>query len=544
MTARTSGGSAPTPFSGVPIAIPGTIQAEDFDNGGEGVAYHDGDTGNSGGQYRATDVDIEGTSDGGAGYNVGWMSAGEWLSYTANVATAGTYTLEARVASSGLGGTFHIEANGVNVAGALSVPDTGGWQTWQTITKTVSLTAGAQTIRILLDTNGPGGGVGNLNFVRLTSAAGTAPAAPTNLTATAVSSTQINLAWTDNASNETGFAIERSPDGTTFAPLATVAANVTTYQNTGLTASTTYHYRVRATNAAGPSAWSNVANAQTTGTVPAAPTSLTATAVSSTQINLAWTDNASNETGFAIERSPDGTTFAPLATVAANVTTYQNTGLTASTTYHYRVRATNAAGPSAWSNVANAQTAGTVVGAPTNLTATAVSSSRINLAWTDNATNETGFAIERSPDGTTFTALATVGANVASYANTGLTAGTRYYYRVRATSAAGPSAWSNVANAQTADTVPVAPSNLTGTAVSSSQIDLRWTDKSNNETSFVIERSTNGILFSALATVGANVTTYSNTGLTAFTRYYYRVRATNAVGNSGWSNVANERTKR
>ena len=70
VTVRTSGSAAPTPFSGVPIAIPGTIQAEDFDNGGEGVGYHDASTGNSGGQYRATDVDIEATSDGGAGYNV------------------------------------------------------------------------------------------------------------------------------------------------------------------------------------------------------------------------------------------------------------------------------------------------------------------------------------------------------------------------------------------------------------------------------------------------------------------------------------------
>ncbi len=451
VTARTSGGGSPTPFSGVPSAIPGTIQAEDFDNGGQGVAYLDGSTGNLGRAYRTTDVDIDSTTDTGGGYYVGWMRAGEWLLYSVNVATAGTYTLEARVASSGLGGTFHVEANGVNVSGTMSVPDTGGWQAWQTITKPVTLTAGTQSIRIVLDTIGPSGAVCNLNFVRFISAGPTVPVAPTDLTATAVSSTEINLAWTDNASNETGFAIERSPDGTTFAPLTTVGANVTSYQNTGLTASTTYHYRVRATNEVGPSAWSNVANAQTTGTGPAPPTNLIAMAVSSTQINLTWTDNASNETGFAIERSPDGTTFAPLTTVGANVTSYQNTGLTASTTYHYRVRATNEVGPSAWSNVANAQTTGTGPAAPTNLTATAVSSSRINLAWIDNATNETGFAIERSLDGATFTPLTTVGANVTTYANTGLAVATTYYYRVRATNAAGPSAWSNVANAQTAE---------------------------------------------------------------------------------------------
>ena len=175
------------------------------------------------------------------------------------------------------------------------------------------------------------------------------PAAPTGLTATAVSSTQINLAWTDTASNETGFQIERSPDGTTFTALATVAANVTTYANTGLTAATTYHYRVRATNGTGPSAWSNTATAQTTGGT-GRPTGLTATAVSSTQINLAWTDAATTETGFEIERSRNGANFTQIATVGANVRTYSDTGLRQNTRYHYRVRAINAAGASAWSN--------------------------------------------------------------------------------------------------------------------------------------------------------------------------------------------------
>ena len=250
-----------------------------------------------------------------------------------------------------------------------------------------------------------------------------------------------------------------------------MAANVTTYAHTGLTAATTHHYRVRATNGTGASAWSNVATAQTSGTVPAAPTGLTATAVSSTQINLAWTDNATNETGFEIERSPDGTTFTPLATVAANATTYVNTGLTAATTYHYRVRATNGTGASAWSNVATAQTTGTAPAAPTGLTATAVSSTQINLAWTDTATTETGFEIERSPDGTTFTSLATVAANVTTYAHTGLAAGTTQHYRVRAINGTGASAWSNVATAQTTGTVPAAPTGLTATAVSSTQIE-------------------------------------------------------------------------
>jgi hypothetical protein len=88
-----------TPFWGVPAAIPGTVQAEDFDNGGEGIGYHDTSSGNVVGAYRYTDVDIEATGDAAGAYNVGWAVAGEWLEYTVNAASAGTYTVEARVAS-------------------------------------------------------------------------------------------------------------------------------------------------------------------------------------------------------------------------------------------------------------------------------------------------------------------------------------------------------------------------------------------------------------------------------------------------------------
>jgi hypothetical protein len=188
------------------------------------------------------------------------------------------------------------------------------------------------------------------------------PAAPTGLTAAAVSSSQINLAWTDNANNETGFKIERCQGAgcSNFAQIATTGANVTTFSNTGLTASTSYSYRVRATNLGGDSAYSNTASATTpaTSTVPAAPTNLTATAVSISQINLSWTDNANNETGFAIERCQGSTctNFVQIATTAANVTSFSNTGLARNTRYRYRVRAFNAVGNSGYSNIATART--------------------------------------------------------------------------------------------------------------------------------------------------------------------------------------------
>ena len=386
-------------------------------------------------------------------------------------------------------------------------------------------------------------------ILRLDGVPATTPAAPTGLTATATG-TQINLTWTDNATNETGFKIERSPDGlpTTFAQIATVGAAVTTYTNAGLLADTTYYYRVRATNASGDSIFSNTANATTTVAAPGAPTTLKATAVSTSQINLTWVDNATNETGFRIERSPDGlaATFAQIATVGVNVTTYLNTGLSANTTYYYRVRATNTVGNSAYSNTVNTVTTVTAPAAPATLTATAASNSQINLAWVDNSVNETGFRIERSPDGlaATFVQIATVGANVTTYSNTGLVANTTYYYRVRATNTVGDSAYSNVANTATTVTTPPAPATLTATAISNTQINLAWADNAANETGFKIERSPDGAVgtFTQIATVAANVTSYSNTGLLGGTTYYYRVRANNALGDSAYSNIANAKT--
>ena len=190
-------------------------------------------------------------------------------------------------------------------------------------------------------------------------------------------------------------------------------------------------------------------------TPPAAPTSLAATAVSSSQINLTWADSDSTEQGFKIERCTGAgcSDFAQIATVGANVTSYSNTGLTAATSYSYRVRAYNAAGDSDYSNAATAvtQAAPALPAAPSNLIATAVSKSQINLTWTDNASNESGFYVERCKGATctNFTRIATLGANVTSYANTKLTANTTYRYRVQAYNAGGTSAYSNITTATT-----------------------------------------------------------------------------------------------
>ncbi len=182
------------------------------------------------------------------------------------------------------------------------------------------------------------------------------PAAPTNLGATAISCSQIDLTWTDNANNETGFRFQRSLDGINFAFIPGVLPpNTTTSTVSGLTPGTTYYFRVGAFNSCGFSNNLTAASA-TTPSGPAAPTNLGATAISSSQIGLSWTDNANNETGFRIQRSTDGINFAFIVTLGANVTAYTDNGRTPGTIYYYRVGALNACGFSAPSNVASATT--------------------------------------------------------------------------------------------------------------------------------------------------------------------------------------------
>ncbi|CCH52085.1 Titin [Fibrisoma limi BUZ 3] len=371
------------------------------------------------------------------------------------------------------------------------------------------------------------------------------PAAPTGLSAVAVSSSQINLNWTDNAANETGYVVEQSLDGTSFTKIADLRPDVTTFQNTGLNSATRYVYRVYAVNAGGQSPVSNNAAATTFDVAPQAPARLTAQAVSFSQINLTWADLSGNETGFQLEQSTDGTTFTKITDLGPNTTSYQNTGLTGSTRYYYRVRAVNAIGPSGYSNVADATTPAAPVpppAAPTGLTAVAVSSSQINVNWTDNATNESGFELEQSLDGTTFNKIADLAANTRSYQHTGLTPARKYVYRVRAINAGGQSAYSNLADATTFDVPPVAPARLTAQVISFNQINLQWADLSTNETGFQIEQSTDGVTFTKIADLGPNATSYQHTGLSGSTRYYYRVRAVNAIGPSGYSNVADATT--
>ena len=186
----------------------------------------------------------------------------------------------------------------------------------------------------------------------------TTPATPSGLAATAVSYSQVNLTWNDNSGNESGFKVERKTGTGSYTEIASLAPNSNSYNNTGLTPSTSYTYRVYAYNGMGNSAYSNESSATTAVAppLPAAPSNLVATTVSPSELNLQWADNSSTEEGFKIESKTGNGSFTEIATVGPNVTTYTNSGLLFSTAYSYRIRAYNISGNSAYSNEASATT--------------------------------------------------------------------------------------------------------------------------------------------------------------------------------------------
>src|SRR5262249_1886423 len=140
-----------------------------FDNGGEGVAYHDTTSGNTGGAYRTTNVDIEQASDGG--FDVGWIDAGEWLNYTVSVASAGTYVAQLRVASPG-GATMQLGFKAAShVWAPVTIAATGGWQNWTTVNVPVPLGAGQQQITLMFDSAGL-----NVESISVTATSASAPA--------------------------------------------------------------------------------------------------------------------------------------------------------------------------------------------------------------------------------------------------------------------------------------------------------------------------------------------------------------------------------
>lgn len=311
-------------------------------------------------------------------------------------------------------------------------------------------------------------------------------------------------------------------------------------------------------------------HAQVLAVAPEAPSNLVAALGNS--VTLTWTDNSVSETGFTIQRST-GPAFTDQAhfKVGPNVVTYTDTTVAEGTTYRYKVMANNVVGDttqypspsvgfptksvnSAFSNTAEISVPVTIA-TPINLRAMIASRTAITLTWIDASNNELSFAVWRSggggvdiPVGTvsrTQAQTVAVGDPVTFNDNTNLAVGNIYTYYVKAVNNAGTSAPSNTF--AISFTVPEAPSGLTGTAVKNGiryTVTLNWIDNANNENGFQIQRAISPSFTAPTSyAAGADVTSFINQNVPRYSRgFNYRVRATNALGNSGWSNALNIKT--
>ena len=266
------------------------------------------------------------------------------------------------------------------------------------------------------------------------------------------------------------------------------------------------------------------------------PSGLNAEALSTTDIKLTWNDNTNFEDNYLVERKKDGENeFVQIASLAANSVEYTDTQLEPGTTYSYRVKAENSTTASNYSAIETTTTqALPPPNAPTDFEGTSTETS-ISLTWTDNADDETGFKLYRSLSESEYSVIAELPENSTSSLDENLSQGTKYYYKLEAYNENGSS--EVLLDLSTEYEKPVAPSDLSVVSVSHDAIEISWSDNSDVEESFVLERSdeTDGS-YETVATLEANSTSYNDENLTEETTYFYRVYALNgdvASDNSG-----------
>ena len=268
------------------------------------------------------------------------------------------------------------------------------------------------------------------------------PPAPVGLTATPVSSSEIDLAWNENATSQTQFTIERSTDDVSFSPIATVG-DVRSYADQSFSGGTTYYYQVMALNAVSSSVGSNIVSAVSP-TPPATPSNPTVTLISTTEIDLAWTNHATNATSVQIFRK-DGVSGALnlVATLSPTAQAYDDTGLSPGTSHDYHIEAVNISGHNDFAGIL----AYTLCDAPTGLTATG-GVGKISLQW-DPTPGAQSYIIYRGySTGLESNQPLFTGVTSSSYTDVGVPPGTVYFYHVVAVDPGGQSDNSTEVSAQ------------------------------------------------------------------------------------------------
>lgn len=369
---------------------------------------------------------------------------------------------------------------------------------------------------------------------------------PTLNSVTVNSQTQLTLNWSDIAGS-TGFEVwqsvatnQNSPPASTstgswnpYVNLTStpLAAGTTSYTvSTGLNAGYTYKYKIRYKLDDG--SFSPYSNELMTATIPAAPANLYSTVVSASQVNLNWYDGYGESSYNVQVKQRSGSdcttedwTGIGTAPVAMNIAYYYATGLNPGTVYCLRMNAANAGGSSPWTTVL---TATTLLPAPTLNPLTGVSQSQITLSW-DNVAGNSGYKVERSTNNVNWVQATLTAVDVLTFSDSNLLPNQIYYYRVFTKNSAG--AYSSPAsNVQSATTLAVtSPVLNTLSGVTISQITLSWNDVEGN-VGYKVESSLDNSSWTQIATPAQGATSYTKTGLTAGTLYYYRVATRNSVG--------------
>lgn len=365
---------------------------------------------------------------------------------------------------------------------------------------------------------------------------------PSDLVGDGLSTTSIKLTWEDNTVDETGFSLERRLEkGGSYEVIASQDSDMTSYQDESLEVGTAYAYRIRAVKGDSVSNYSSELIVSTLlPPPPTTPSNLMGT-VSSTSIDLTWMDNADGEKGYRLYQSLDQVTFELVTELSENSESYTQNGLIPATTYQYKLYAFHDFSKSD-SLIVAFTTKDIPPVAPSDFISTLITATEIELAWSDNSNNETGFKLYQSTDMTNFSLLAELGSDMTSYKDEGLTPNTAYTYRIEAFNTEGASELVEH-TITTLNETPAAPSGLEGIGVDMNTVTINWTDNSDIETGTVIERSlAESSGFMEVTIVATDITTYTDDKLEGGTEYFYRVKARNTDVDSDYSSIASAKT--